>query len=102
MKIRTEDNFGNKTFTEFSFTVSGYAVQLEQHVPDADVLYAGQTFTYGLDAQDYKNFMSAEIEIVYNADNLTLVGEPAVDERLTVGEKTVEEGRIVLKLSGMR
>ncbi len=101
VKIRTEDNFGNKTFTEFSFTVSGYAVQLEQHVPDADVLYAGQTFTYGLDAQDYKNFMSAEIEIVYNADNLTLVGEPAIDERLTVDEKTVEEGRIVLKLSGM-
>ena len=101
VKVRTEDNFGNKTFTEFSFTVSGYAVQLEQHVADADTLYAGQQFTYGLDAQDYKNFMRAEIEIVYNADNLTLVGEPQIDARLTEEERSVSDGRIVLTLCGM-
>ena len=104
VRIRTEDNFGNKTFTEFRFTVSGYAVHMTEKMPDTDTIYAGQTFAYSLDTESYKNFLEAEIELSYNAAQLTLVGgEPVVDPRLTVVEKTVdaETGKIRLVLKGM-
>lgn len=104
VRVRTEDNFGNKTFTEFEFTVSGYAVHMSENMPDTDTLYAGQTFAYSLDTESYRNFLQAEIELSYNAAQLTLVGgEPVIDPRLTVVEKTVdaETGKIRLVLKGM-
>ena len=103
VRVRVEDNFGNKSFFEWSFTVEGYAVQLIEHAPETDVIYAGQTFTYGITPENYKNFTQYDLQLAYNSQSLELVGDPAVDERLHVTAMNVdrEAGLIELVVIGM-
>lgn len=102
VKVRTEDNFGNKTFTEWTFTLEGYAVSLVEEVPVQDKIYAGQTFEYKLTTPSYKNFSAAELEFKYNFNNLILL-DTVIDSRLTVTEKVVDasNGKVKLTILGM-
>lgn len=102
VKVRTEDNFGNKTFTEWSFTLEGYAVSLVEDYPARDKIFAGEVFDYKLTTPSYKNFASAELELSYNFKNLTLL-DTVVDSRLTVTEKVIDPatGKVKLTILGM-
>lgn len=102
VKVRTEDNFGNKTFTEWSFIVEGYAVSLVEALPEVNKIYAGQDFEYKITTPSYKNFTEAQIEIDYDYKNLTLV-DVVVDSRLDVTERIIDYniGKIKLKIFGM-
>ena len=102
VRVRTEDNFGNKTFTEWSFTLEGYAVSLEEKKPAATIIYAGETFEYKITTPSYKNFSSGLFSIEYNKNNLNLK-EVKIDSKLTVTDKVIDDltGKIDLTIVGM-
>lgn len=102
VRVRTEDNFGNKTFTEWSFTVQGEAVQLTEEHPANDIVYAGQEFEYKIKASTYKNFNSAEFELNYNFNNLTLL-DTFIDPKVSIMESTHDPatGKIKIKINEM-
>lgn len=100
--VRTEDNFGNKTFTEWSFTVEGYAVTINEETPLTDVIYAGEEFEYKLTTPDYRDFSAAEVKLSYDKANLTLQ-DVVIDSRLTATTKVIDEnnGKVTLRIIGM-
>ena len=102
VRVRTEDNFGNKTFTEWSFTLEGYAVSLKEKCPSKNLIFAGENFDYKITTPDYKNFSAAEIEIKYDFKNLILK-DTIVDSRLTVTDRVVDTitGTVKLTILGM-
>lgn len=102
VRVRVEDNFGNKKFIEWSFILEGYAVSLTEDAPDKDIIYAGEEFTYIIDTPSYKDFEQVEIELSYNPNNLKLVNH-SLDERLVVTEHSVNEstGKIKYIVIGM-
>lgn len=102
VKLRVEDNYGNKTFAEWEFLVQGYNVYLTEEKPDGDYAYAGEEFEYTISPNSYEKFERLELELTYNTNNLHLLEAPAWDTRLTVEEQLIENGRIRLVLSGMK
>ncbi len=102
IKLRVEDNYGNKTFTEWEFTVQGYNVYLIEEKPGDEYAYAGEEFEYSITPNSYEKFERFELELTYNTGNLHLLEAPAWDTRLTVEEQVIEDGRIRLVLSGMK
>jgi exopolysaccharide biosynthesis protein/predicted phosphodiesterase len=104
IKVRIEDNFGNKTFKEWMFTVDGYAVELEESIAETEKIYAGQSFSYIINPTSYKNFLYYDYAMTFNPSNLTLVsGDVEIDSRLTVQNKIIDldNGIISFKISGM-
>lgn len=102
IRVRTEDNFGNKTFTEWSFVVTGYAVNIEEVVPKVNKIYAGDEFEYKITTPSYKDFAAVELELEYDKDNLTLE-DIIVDSRLSITQETINEinGKVLLTVVGM-
>ena len=103
IRVRVEDNFGNKKFIEWSFLLEGYAVHLNEIAPDKDVIYAGEEFSYIIDTPSYRDFEQVQIELEYNPNSLDLLAD-IVDDRLIVSEKDINEttGKIVYTLIGMK
>lgn len=103
IKYRVEDNAGNKFFKEWSFTVEGYNVNLIETVPTEEKASAGSTFSYILNANDYKNFEDFELEMNYNPSYVTLL-DSQCDSRVDVNSSDInkEEGSIKYSLSGMK
>ncbi len=102
VRVRTEDNFGNKTFTEWSFTVEGYAVTLTEEHPDVDIVYPGQLFNYKILTPDYKNFQGLELEFEYNKNNLEFFGA-TIDPRVNVIVEDINTitGKVKIELAYM-
>lgn len=102
VRVRTEDNFGNKTFTEWSFTLEGYAATIKEEPPTSNIIYAGQEFEYKLVTPDYKNFSAAVVALSYNKNNLILQ-EVVIDSRLTATDMKIDSvnGKVNLRVIGM-
>ena len=102
VKYRVEDNSGNKFFHEWSFTVEGYAVNLEETVPAGEKAAAGSTFHYIVNATDYRNFEEFQFDLSFDPKYVTLV-DAAYDSRLTadVNEVDAEAGTVRYTLTGM-
>ena len=95
MCIRDRDNAGNKFFQEWSFTVAGYAVNLEETCPADEKAAAGSTFHYIVNATDYKNFEEFQFELSFDPKYVTLL-DAGYDDRLTapVSEVDGESGSV--------
>ena len=102
IKYRVEDNAGNKFFQEWSFTVAGYAVNLEETCPADEKAAAGSTFHYIVNATDYKNFEEFQFELSFDPKYVTLL-DAGYDDRLTapVSEVDGESGSVKYTLTGM-
>lgn len=102
IKYRVEDNAGNKFFKTWSFTVAGYAVNLEESYPSGEKAAAGSTFHYIINANDYKNFEEFQLDLSFNPTYVTLVNA-SYDGRLTasVNEVDSENGSVKYALTGM-
>ena len=90
IKYRVEDNAGNKFFKEWSFTVEGYNVNLEEIKPEGEKASAGSTFDYIINANDYKNFEQFDLDLSYNPEYVTLVSATP-DSRVTVQNQEIDE-----------
>ena len=103
IKYRIEDNAGNKYFKEWSFTVAGYAVNLEETKPAGEKAAAGSTFDYIVNATDYKNFENFDFDLSFNPLYVKLV-DASYDNRLnaSVNEVDKENGSVKFSLSGMK
>ncbi|MBC5788550.1 phosphodiester glycosidase family protein [Clostridium facile] len=103
IKYRVEDNAGNKFFKEWSFTVEGYNVNLEEIKPEGEKASAGSTFDYIINANDYKNFEQFDLDLSYNPEYVTLVSATP-DSRVTVQNQEIDEetGSIKYTLTGMK
>ena len=102
IKYRVEDNAGNKFFKEWSFTVAGYAVNLEETYPTDEKAAAGSTFHYIVNATDYKNFEEFQFELDFDPKYVTLV-DAKYDIRLSAAVSEVDEtsGSVRYTLTGM-
>lgn len=102
IKYRVEDNAGNKFFKEWSFTVAGYAVNLEETYPIDEKAAAGSTFHYIVNATDYKNFEEFQFELGFDPKYVTLV-DAKYDSRLSAAVSEVDDtsGSVRYTLTGM-
>lgn len=97
IRVRIEDNFGNKAFKEWTFIVEGYAVELIENKPSDETIYAGTEFTYGISSISYQNFSSLDLEISYNHNYLQLLGDPVIDSRLIATNLEVDRQNGIIK-----
>lgn len=72
VKVRVEDNFGNKTFKEWKFTVTSSALTLNANLPNKEVISAGESFSYQIVANNKDSFSKFDLEVGYDKDNLVL------------------------------
>jgi len=102
VKVRVEDNFGNKKFIEWSFTLEGYAPTVTETPPGDSIIYAGQEFEYKILTPGYKDFSAFELELSYNKNNLILQ-DVIVDSRLVItNEVNNQDGKYILRVIGMQ
>ncbi len=102
VRVRVEDNAGNKLFQEWSFNVEGYNVELVEIVPDEEIVVPGSSFDYAVTAKSYKNFKDLELELSYEKNSIKLNGV-IIDERVSITkqEHEPELGLIKCTLSDM-
>lgn len=96
VRVRVEDNFGNKTFIEWNFMLEGYAVNLTEVIPDKTTIYAGEEFTYVIDTPSYVDFNQVQLELSYNASGLELLSQE-LDDRLVVSEHSHDANTGIIK-----
>lgn len=101
VKVRVEDNFGNKTFKEWSFNVTSSALNVSAVLPEATSIAAGQTFSYKLNATNTDSFTNMSLVLRYNKDSVD-VEEVVAASGVTVNQvNDTTNGRLTLTLSGM-
>ena len=99
VKFRVEDNAGNKFFKEWSFNVEGYAVELEESIPEVDFLAPGQIVEYKINSKNFKDFEKMTALLSYNKDAMKLIDIKA-DEKLDL-QYNETDNKIELSLLGM-
>ena len=102
VRVRVEDNAGNKSYFNWSFNVEGYNVELTEKAPESETVTSGQNFDYIINAKDYKNFAEFNLDLNYDTAYVDL-NNIEVDERLTINseEHDKENGNVKYNISGM-
>ncbi len=102
IKVRVEDNFGNKTFKEWSFTVSSTALSVVEVAPGESEMLAGESFNYQIKANNADSFTNFELIVNYNKDSLILNNFTAGSGVTIVSQNiNANTGKATVVLSGM-
>lgn len=102
IKVRVEDNFGNKAFKEWSFTVTTSSLNLSAELPTKTSLLAGEVFNYKINAENVDSFTNMEVSLLYNKDSVEFSSVNVADGVTLVSQvNDFNLGKITLILSGM-
>ena len=104
VKVRFEDNYGNISFRTWQFLMEGEYVSVDAEIsPKQEKLYAGDSFTYTITANQYEDFARFKGSIIYNHRALQIVEVEILDANINVIQNIFNNttGVYEFDLSGM-
>lgn len=105
VKVRAEDNYGNITIKNWSFTLNGEYAGVNGIAPSENIIYAGDLVTYYINTKSYKNFEKVKGRMSFNNKSLLLASATLEDKNLKLNGSTISnansKGYYDFEITGM-